>query len=140
MRMMQWRAYRDRAWHRSIRRAFFANRLLRHERLREASRLVWFLRSAHGRWPATKRAAPRSPTNRTYSSAASVGLCNFHREQLGDPPCLLIDTDPPAHNRPRAVMTELTNTKAVAGLREKCISEARRLVVRGTDDAAVDLA
>ena len=40
----------------------------------------------------------------TFESAAGVGLSNFRCEKPWRPPSLLLETDPPRHDAPRAVL------------------------------------
>jgi cytochrome P450 len=80
----------------------------------------------------------------TFSSAAGVGLANFHREPPWRPPSLLLEADPPSHTEVRKPMLHLMTPKTAQALRPAFEAEAEELVEqlvhRETFDGVVDLA
>ncbi|MDN3461010.1 cytochrome P450 [Rhodococcus sp. APC 3903] len=80
-----------------------------------------------------------------FQSAAGVGLSNFRYEKPWRPASLLLETDPPHHDAPRAVLSKVLGPRALATLRDSWFSDARCLVDQvldsGTEfDAVTDLA
>lgn len=66
----------------------------------------------------------------TYSSAAGVGLANFHKEKPWRPPSIVLEADPPLHTRTRTVLARTMTPKIVKALREQFEREAEVLVDR----------
>ena len=52
----------------------------------------------------------------TFQSGAGVGLSDFRREKPWRPPSLLLESDPPAHDAPRAVLSRLLRSRALGDL------------------------
>jgi 4-methoxybenzoate monooxygenase (O-demethylating) len=81
---------------------------------------------------------------RSYASGRGVGLSDFARETPWRVPSLLLETDPPLHDRTRALMDKVLSPAAVRSLRDGFIRAAERLVddllARGWFDAIRDLA
>ncbi|MCS4257828.1 cytochrome P450 [Rhodococcus erythropolis] len=80
-----------------------------------------------------------------FQSAAGVGLSNFRYEKPWRPPSLLLETDPPHHDAPRAVLSKVLGPRALTKLRDSWFSDARCLVDQVLDsrtefDAVTDLA
>jgi cytochrome P450 len=63
-----------------------------------------------------------------FQSAAGVGLSNFRYETPWRPPSLLLETDPPHHDAPRAVLTKILGPRALAQLRASWLADAEMLV------------
>lgn len=63
-----------------------------------------------------------------FQSAAGVGLSNFRHEKPWRPPSLLLEADPPRHDAPRAVLSEVLGPRALRRLREAWLADAERLV------------
>jgi 4-methoxybenzoate monooxygenase (O-demethylating) len=80
----------------------------------------------------------------SYGSARGVGLSDFAREKPWRLPSLLLETDPPVHDRTRALMDKVLSPAAVRGLRDSFTRAAETLVddllARGSFDAIHDLA
>jgi 4-methoxybenzoate monooxygenase (O-demethylating) len=81
---------------------------------------------------------------RTFSSARGVGLQDFARERPWRPPSLVLETDPPLHDRTRRVQARVLSPAAIAGLREPFTAAAEaladQLLERREFDAIPDLA
>jgi cytochrome P450 len=80
----------------------------------------------------------------SFESAAGVGLSNFRHERPWRTPSLLLETDPPRHDAPRAVLSSILSIRALHGLRERWFHDAETLVdeiaERGSVDAVSEIA
>ena len=80
----------------------------------------------------------------SYCSARGVGISDFAKEKPWRLPSLLLETDPPLHDRTRKLMDKVLSPAAVRALRESFAAAADSLIddllVRGTFDAVPDLA
>jgi 4-methoxybenzoate monooxygenase (O-demethylating) len=81
---------------------------------------------------------------KSYSSASGVGFTHFGKEKPWRPPSLLLETDPPLHDRTRGVVNRVVAPQALRHLREPFTREAEalvdRLVAQGRFDGVKDLA
>ena len=81
---------------------------------------------------------------KSYSSASGVGFTHFGKEKPWRPPSLLLETDPPLHDRTRGVVNRVVAPQALRHLREPFTREAvalvDRLVAQGRFDGVKDLA
>jgi cytochrome P450 len=79
---------------------------------------------------------------RTFSSARGVGLSDFAREPPWRPPSLILEVDPPAHERTRRIMARALSPAAVNALKPRFEAAAARLVdsLPGRIDAVRDVA
>lgn len=115
-----------------------------HETIREAGPVVWLER--YGIF-ATARFAECSAVLKdwqTFCSGRGVGLTDFAREEPWRPPSLLLEVDPPLHDRTRSIVGRIVSVGALKALRPVWQKEAdalvQRLVARGRFDAIKDLA
>ena len=80
----------------------------------------------------------------SYTSARGVGISDFAKEKPWRLPSLLLEADPPLHDRTRKLMDKVLSPAAVRGLREAFAVAADALIddllARGTFDAVRDLA
>jgi 4-methoxybenzoate monooxygenase (O-demethylating) len=80
----------------------------------------------------------------TFSSARGVGLADFSKEKPWRPPSLLLEADPPLHDRTRKFLDSVLSPAAMRGLRARFATAADclvdELVQRGSFDAVTDLA
>ena len=80
----------------------------------------------------------------SFESAAGVGLSNFRYEKPWRPRSLLLESNPPHHDAPRAVLSTILSVRALRLLRDKWFADADRLVdevlERPTVDAVSDIA
>ncbi len=80
----------------------------------------------------------------TFSSARGVGLQDFAREKAWRPKSLVLETDPPFHDRTRKVLARVLSPLAMRHLRDGFAQAADSLVdallERGSFDAIADLA
>jgi 4-methoxybenzoate monooxygenase (O-demethylating) len=63
-----------------------------------------------------------------FQSGAGVGLSNFRYEPPFRPPSLLLETDPPRHDAPRAVLSRILNARSLRQLRDRWLADAEELV------------
>lgn len=63
-----------------------------------------------------------------FPSGAGVGLSNWLHEEPWRPPSLLLETDPPHHDAPRAVLEPILSPRALRGLRARWFADAEDLV------------
>ncbi len=67
---------------------------------------------------------------RSFSSARGVGLQDFAKETPKRPKSLVLETDPPLHDRTRRVQARVLSPAAIAALREPFAAAAEALVER----------
>jgi 4-methoxybenzoate monooxygenase (O-demethylating) len=123
---------------------FFDDPYPTHERLREAGPLVYLDKwSLYGvaRY-AEVHAVLNDPM--TFCSSRGVGLSDFAKEKPWRPPSLILEADPPAHTRTRAVLSEVLSPTVMKPLRDRFAAAAAvkvdELLARGSFDAIADLA
>jgi 4-methoxybenzoate monooxygenase (O-demethylating) len=79
-----------------------------------------------------------------FCSSRGVGVADFARERPWRPPSLVLETDPPAHDKYRAVLNRVLSPAVMKGLRENFAAAAERkvdaLVARRRFDGITDLA
>ncbi len=114
------------------------------EMLREAGPVVYLDRwHVHGvaRYDEV-RAVLNDPL--TFCSSRGVGLSDFAKEKPWRPPSLVLETDPPAHDKYRTVLNRVLSPAAMKGLRSRFAAAAEHkvdaLVARVRFDGIVDLA
>jgi len=80
----------------------------------------------------------------SYASGRGVGLSDFAKEKPWRLPSLLLEADPPVHDRTRRLMDRVLSPATVRALRDDFVSVADALIdtllARGTFDAIPDLA
>jgi cytochrome P450 len=115
-----------------------------HEQLREAGPVVWL--SKYGVWAMARYEQVHATLKdwETYCSSAGGGLANFNKEQPWRPPSIILEADPPLHNRTRGVLQRILTRTAIEKLRAGFEQEAEKLVesvvARGHIDGVLDLA
>lgn len=124
--------------------AFLADPYAHHAAIRDAGPVVWLEAiGAYGmaRFPDVQ-AALRD--HRTFCSGRGVGLADFSKETPFRPPSLLLEADPPLHDRTRSLMNKVVSIKALKELRPRWRAKAEelvdQLVARRRFDAVTDLA
>ncbi|WP_120076089.1 cytochrome P450 [Aurantiacibacter odishensis] len=123
--------------------AFLADPYAHHGAIRDAGRVVWLDSiGAYGmaHYEDVRRALR---DHETYCSARGVGLADFAKEEPFRPRSLLLEVDPPLHNRTRSMMNGIVSLKALKQFRplwkEKAESLIDELVGRRRFDAVSDL-
>ena len=123
--------------------AFFDDPYPDHERLREAGPVVWLKR--YGVYAIARYAEVHQVLNDwgTFCSSRGVGLQDFSREKPWRPPSLVLETDPPEHDRARKVLARVLSPVTMRELRAGFAEAADALVLglAGRDiDGVADLA
>lgn len=124
--------------------AFFEDPFPAQAALREAGPVVRLPR--YGVWAAARYEQVHAILNdwRTFCSSRGAGLTDFAREKPWRPRSLVLETDPPLHDRTRRVLNRVLSAPVMRSLRDRFAAEADalvdRLLERGSFDAIVDLA
>lgn len=118
--------------------AFLANPYAHHDPLREAGPVVWL--DAIGAYGMARYAEVSSALrdHETFCSGRGVGLSDFASEEPWRPPSLLIEADPPLHDRTRGIMNKVVSLAALKALRPQWEVTADRLVERLTEKRSFD--
>src|SRR3954463_6980105 len=123
---------------------FFDNMHTIHQVLREAGPVVWLPKGGLygvGRY-AEVHGVLHDPL--TFCSGRGVGLSDFAKEKPWRPQSIILEADPPAHTRTRAVLNQVLSATAMKPLRAHftALAEAKvdELLSRGSFDAITDLA
>ena len=123
---------------------FLADPYRHHPALRDAGPVVWL--EAYGIYGMARFGEVSASLQdwQTFTSARGVGLADFAREKPWRPPSLLLETDPPVHDRTRALMNRIVSLGALKALRPTWEAKAdalvAALVARGSFDAVTELA
>ncbi len=123
---------------------YFENPLPAQEALREAGPLVRLKR--YDVWAVARYEQVHAILTdwQSFSSARGVGLSDFSKEKPWRLPSLVLETDPPLHDRTRKVLDRVLSPAAMRRLRADFSAAADtlidELVARGTFDAVPDLA
>ena len=123
---------------------FFEDPYPAQEALREAGSVVYLDKwNAYGvaRY-AQVHAVLNDPA--TFCSSRGVGLSDFKKEKPWRPPSLILEADPPAHTRTRAVLSRVLSPAVMKGIRDRFAAAAEakveELLQRRTIDAIADFA
>ncbi len=115
-----------------------------HNAIRDVGPVVWFPAiSAFGvaRYAQVK-AILEEPA--IFVSGRGVGLADFAKEKPWRPPSLLLEADPPLHNRTRGMMNKVVTLASLKGMRASWQAKAGalidELIERRRFDAVADLA
>jgi cytochrome P450 len=80
----------------------------------------------------------------TFCSSRGVGLSDFAKEKPWRPPSLILEADPPAHTRTRAVLSQVLSPTVMKQIRDRFAAAAAakvdELLARKSFDAVADLA
>jgi 4-methoxybenzoate monooxygenase (O-demethylating) len=124
--------------------AFLADPYAQHDLIRDAGPVVWL--PAIGAFGVARygpvKAILENPD--TFVSARGVGLTDFAREEPWRPPSLLLEADPPLHDRTRGLMNKVASRASLRAIRvdwqAKAVALVDELVERRSFDAVTDLA
>lgn len=110
--------------------AYFSDPYPAQHALREAGPVVRL--SRYGVLAAARYAEVKAMLDdwQTFSSARGVGIQDFAKERPKRPPSLVLETDPPLHDRTRKVQARVLSPAAIAGLREPFAAAAEALADR----------
>ena len=123
--------------------AFLADPYAHHDALREAGAVVYL--EPIGCYAMARYSEVQEALKdwQTYTSGRGVGLADFARETPWRPPSLLLETDPPLHDRTRGLMNRIATLGAlrtVAPLwQQRAEQLIDRLVTQRRFDAVADL-
>jgi hypothetical protein len=123
---------------------FFADPFPTHKKLREAGPVVYL--DKWGVYGVARYAEVHAVLNDplTFCSSRGVGLSDFAKEKPWRPPSLILEADPPAHTRTRAVLSDVLSPTAMRKVRghfaEVAEAKVDELLARGSFDAIADLA
>jgi len=112
--------------------------------LREAGPVVWLDR--YGIFASARYAEVQSALLdwRTFSSASGVGLADLSKEEVFRPRSIILEADPPLHDRTRPVLASALSPAVLREFKPAFEAEARSLVDdlarRGRFDGVKDLA
>jgi cytochrome P450 len=98
-----------------------------HEALREAGPVVWL--EKYGAYAVARHAEVRQVLNdpATFCSSRGVGLSDFQREKPWRPPSLVLERDPPEHDRARGVLNRALSATVMRSLRGRFAAAAGEL-------------
>ena len=123
---------------------FFDDPYPTHRLLREAGPLVYLDKwSVYG---VARYAEVHAVLNDsvTFCSSRGVGLSDFAKEKPWRPPSLILEADPPAHARTRAVLSQVLSPTVMKQLRDRFAAAAAakvdELLARKSFDAVADFA
>jgi cytochrome P450 len=123
--------------------AFLGDPYAHHGALRDAGPVVWLEPiQAYGM---ARHAEVQAALldHETYCSGRGVGLADFSREAPWRPPSLLLEADPPLHDRTRGLVNRIVSIAALRALRpvweERAEALVERLVAQRTFDAVTEL-
>lgn len=124
--------------------SFLADPFSHHEALRDAGAVVWL--EPIGCFGIARYAEVQAvlKDHQTFVSGRGVGLADFAKEEPWRPPSLLLEADPPLHDRTRGLMNKVTALPALKAKlpewREKASTIISGLLkFGGTIDAVPDL-
>ena len=123
---------------------FFETPFPAHAELREAGPVVRL--SRYGVWAVARYDEVHKLLNdwQTFCSSRGVGLADFAKEKPWRPKSLVLEADPPLHDRTRRVLNRVLSASVMSRLRERFAQEADALVEALVDrrnfDAIADLA
>lgn len=114
-----------------------------HDTIREAGPVVWLDSVGAFAMARYEEVKDSLRDHETFCSSRGVGTLDFAKETPFRPPSLLLEADPPLHDRTRSMMNRIVSLKALKELRPRWQAKAEelvhRLVERRRFDAVKDL-
>ena len=97
--------------------AFLTDPYAHHDALRDQAPVVWL--EAVGVYGIARYHEVHAALmdHETFCSGRGVGLADFAREEPWRPPSLLLEADPPLHDRTRGLMNKIVSLKALKAIR-----------------------
>lgn len=114
-----------------------------HAELRDAGPVVWL--ESIGCYAMARYAEVQSALKdwQTFVSGRGVGMADFAHEEPWRPPSLLLEADPPLHDRTRGLMNKVANLASLREVmpdwRRKAAALVQETATRGMIDAVRDL-
>lgn len=124
--------------------AFLADPHAHHDAIRDAGPVVWL--DAIGCYGMARFAEVQGALKdwQTYISGRGVGLLDFAEKDPWRPPSLLLETDPPLHDRTRGLMNKVASLsslrEAMPTWREQAVELVEEILPRGEVEAVEALA
>ncbi|ATW04721.1 cytochrome P450 [Sphingorhabdus sp. YGSMI21] len=123
--------------------AFLADPYAHHAALRDAGPVVWLEPLGVYAMARFDEVQSALRNHETFCSSRGVGLADFSKEEPFRPPSLLLEADPPLHDRTRSIMNRIVSLKALKQLRPAWQAKAdaliAKLVSKGQFDAVPEL-
>ena len=123
--------------------AFLADPYAHHAALRDAGPVVWLEPIQAYALARFEEVQAALRDHETFCSGRGVGLSDFAREEPWRPPSLLLETDPPKHDRTRGLMNRVASLAGLKSVRPRWAARADELVdalvARRRFDAVADL-
>ncbi|MGZ8311141.1 MAG: cytochrome P450 [Allosphingosinicella sp.] len=123
--------------------AFLADPYAHHDALRDAGPVVWLEPIGAYGMARFEEVQAALRDHDAYCSGRGVGLADFAREAPWRPPSLLLEADPPLHDRTRGLMNRIVSLKALKELRPiwaaRAEALAEELVAKRRFDAVAEL-
>lgn len=118
--------------------AFLADPFAAHPRLRDAGAVVFL--PAIGCFAMARHAEVQAALKdfETFVSGRGVGLADFLKETPWRPPSLLLETDPPTHDRTRGLMSRVASLGSLRAVMPQWQAKADALVERLVGQGAFD--
>lgn len=114
-----------------------------HDAIRDAGEVVWLESIGVYAMARFNEVQASLRDHETFCSARGVGLADFAKVEPFRPPSLLLEADPPLHDRTRRLMNKIVSLRSLRELRPEWEAKANRLVdqlvERGRFDAVDDL-
>jgi len=110
--------------------AFLADPYAHHDVLRDAGPVVWLESIGAYGMARYEEVAAALRDHGTFCSGRGVGLSDFAKETPWRPPSLLLEVDPPLHDRTRALMNRIVSLSALRVLRPVWAARAEELLER----------
>jgi 4-methoxybenzoate monooxygenase (O-demethylating) len=123
--------------------AFLGNPYSYHDQLRDTGPVVWL--DAVGCYAMARytEVQPALKAWQTFVSGRGVGLADFATEKPWRPPSLLLEADPPLHERTRGVMNKIASLASLKSLMPQWRAKAELLIdgltAQHSFDAVADL-
>ncbi|RZF63257.1 cytochrome P450 [Sphingomonas populi] len=113
--------------------AFRADPFTNYAQLRALGPLVWLER--YNIWVVSHHAQVRAVLNdwQTFSNAAGGGLTNLFLEENWRPRSIILEVDPPEHERTRRVLIQVMNASALKAMKPGFEVVAQRLIAAALD-------
>ena len=123
--------------------AFLGNPYAHHDGLRDTAPVVWLEAISCYGMARYGEVQPALKDWQTFVSGRGVGLSDFATEDPWRPPSLLLEADPPLHDRTRGLMNKVASLVSLKSAMPLWRAKAERLidtlVARGSFDAVADL-
>jgi 4-methoxybenzoate monooxygenase (O-demethylating) len=108
--------------------AFLANPYAHHDALRDAGPVVWLEPVQCYAMARYAEVSAALKDWQTYISSRGVGMTDFATEEPWRPPSLLLEVDPPLHDRTRGLMNKVASLSSLRGFMPEWKAKAEALV------------